>query len=193
MNRQSVRIWPRWSRRIQTRIEHGIGHGHAPVFMESLGNRAVIPEVSDFAPNSTNLLRRVRALPDRPPGVFGREWTEIPLRLKRETFTQFCGGVLAVRCRSDTPVQRRARAAQQGVAARSSRRLPRHFVDRDHARRLVGFHTNSGRLASIRVFSDVATIRVFENSVVLPRVSLSPGCSPSDSWPFFVPRRQPIV
>ena len=28
----------------------------------------------------------------------------------------------------------------------------------------VGFHTNSGRLASIRVCSDVATIRVFENS-----------------------------
>ena len=30
-----VRSWPRWSRRIPTRIAHGIGHGHARVFVES--------------------------------------------------------------------------------------------------------------------------------------------------------------
>ena len=34
---------------------------------------------------------------------------------------------------------------------------------------------------------------VFDSSVVVPRVSLCPGCLPSDSWPFFVPRRQPIA
>ena len=29
-----VRSWPKWSRRIPTIIAHGIGHGHARVFME---------------------------------------------------------------------------------------------------------------------------------------------------------------
>ena len=38
-----VRSQPRWSRRIPTRIAHGIGHGHARVFMDSIGNKAVIP------------------------------------------------------------------------------------------------------------------------------------------------------
>ena len=36
-----VRSWPRWSRRIPTRIAHGIGHGHARVFMDPIGNKAV--------------------------------------------------------------------------------------------------------------------------------------------------------
>ena len=62
----------------------------------------LMPACVASAPNPTNLLRRVRALPDQPPGVFRREWTEILLRLKREPFTRLCGGVLALRCRSDT-------------------------------------------------------------------------------------------
>ena len=36
---------------------------------------------------------------------------------------------------------------------------------------LLGFHRNSGRLASIRVFSDVARIRVFEDSALVLHVS----------------------
>ena len=39
-----VRGWPRWSRRIPTRIGHGIGHGHARVFMKPIGDKAVIPK-----------------------------------------------------------------------------------------------------------------------------------------------------
>ena len=40
-----VRSWPRWSRRIPTRIRNGIGHGHALVFMKTIGDKAVIPKV----------------------------------------------------------------------------------------------------------------------------------------------------
>ena len=38
-----VRSGPRWSRRIPTRIAHGIGHGDARVFMEAIVDKAVIP------------------------------------------------------------------------------------------------------------------------------------------------------
>ena len=38
-----VRSWPRWSRRIPTRIAHGIGHGDARVFMETIVDKAVLP------------------------------------------------------------------------------------------------------------------------------------------------------
>ena len=36
---------PRWSRRIPTRITNGIGHGHARVFMKTIGDKAAIPKV----------------------------------------------------------------------------------------------------------------------------------------------------
>ena len=48
-----VRSQPRWSRRIPTRIAHGIGHDHAWVFMDSIGNKAVNPKLAESAPNST--------------------------------------------------------------------------------------------------------------------------------------------
>ena len=48
-----VRSWPRWSRRIPTRIAHGIGHDHAWVFMDSIANKAVNPKLAESAPNST--------------------------------------------------------------------------------------------------------------------------------------------
>ena len=47
-----VRSRPRWSRRIPTRIAHGIGHDHAWVFMDSIGNKAVNPKLAESAPNS---------------------------------------------------------------------------------------------------------------------------------------------
>ena len=50
----SVRSWPRWSRRIPTRITHGIGHDHAWVFMDSIGNKAVNPKLAESAPNPTH-------------------------------------------------------------------------------------------------------------------------------------------
>ena len=50
-----VRSWPRWSRRIPTGIAHGIGHGHARVFMESLWQQGGYPELADSAPNLTLL------------------------------------------------------------------------------------------------------------------------------------------
>ena len=40
-----VRSWPRWSRRIRTRITNGIGHGHTRVFMKTIGDKAAIPKV----------------------------------------------------------------------------------------------------------------------------------------------------
>ena len=56
-----VRSWPRWSRRIPTGIAHGIGHGHARVFMESLWQQGGYPELADSAPNATPIVlaRRV--------------------------------------------------------------------------------------------------------------------------------------
>ena len=48
-----VRSRPRWSRRIPTRIAHGIGHDHAWVFMDSIGNKAVSLKLAESAPNST--------------------------------------------------------------------------------------------------------------------------------------------
>ena len=48
-----VRSRPRWSRRIPTRIAHGIGHDYAWVFMDSIGNKAVNPKLAESAPNST--------------------------------------------------------------------------------------------------------------------------------------------
>ena len=47
-----VRSRPRWSRRIPTRIAHGIGHDYAWVFMDSIGNKAVNPKLAESAPNS---------------------------------------------------------------------------------------------------------------------------------------------
>ena len=49
-----VRSWPRWSRRIPTRIAHGIGHGRARVFMESLWQQGGYPKLADSAPNATH-------------------------------------------------------------------------------------------------------------------------------------------
>ena len=49
-----VRSRPRWSRRIPTRIAHGIGHGQTPVFMESLWQQGCYPKVAESAPNSTD-------------------------------------------------------------------------------------------------------------------------------------------
>ena len=40
-----VRSWPRWSRRIPSRITNGIGHGHARVFMKTIGDKAAIRKV----------------------------------------------------------------------------------------------------------------------------------------------------
>ena len=49
-----VRSRPRRSRRIPTRIAHGIGHDHAWVFMDSIGNKAVNPKLAESAPNATH-------------------------------------------------------------------------------------------------------------------------------------------
>ena len=49
-----VRSRPRWFRRIPTRIAHGIGHDHARVFMDSIGNKAVNPKLAESAPNPTH-------------------------------------------------------------------------------------------------------------------------------------------
>ena len=46
-----VRSRPRWSRRIPTRIAHAIGHDHAWVFMDSIGNKSVNPKLAESAPN----------------------------------------------------------------------------------------------------------------------------------------------
>ena len=53
-----VRSQPRWSRRIPTRIAHGIGHDHAWVFMDSIGNKAVNPKLAESAPNATPVASR---------------------------------------------------------------------------------------------------------------------------------------
>ena len=53
-----VRSRPRWSRRIPTRIAHGIGHDHAWVFMDSIGNKAVNPKLAASAPNATDRYHR---------------------------------------------------------------------------------------------------------------------------------------
>ena len=49
-----VRSRPRWSRRIPTRIAHGIGHDHAWVFTDSIGNKAVSLKLAESAPNATH-------------------------------------------------------------------------------------------------------------------------------------------
>ena len=48
-----VRSRPRWSRRIPTRIAHRIGHDHAWVFMDSIGNKAVNFKLAESASNVT--------------------------------------------------------------------------------------------------------------------------------------------
>ena len=71
-----VRSRPRWSRRIPTRIAHGIGHDYAWVFMDSIGNKAVNPKLAESAPNPTDPRHR-RQAPDsrhisqRTPGECG--------------------------------------------------------------------------------------------------------------------------
>ena len=60
-----VRSQPRWSRRIPTRITHGIGHDHAWVFMDSIGNKAVNPKLAESAPNSC-ISPHTRGTPERP-------------------------------------------------------------------------------------------------------------------------------
>ena len=67
-----VRSRPRWSRRIPTRIAHGIGHDHAWVFMDSIGNKAVNPKLAESAPDAMNLYypvappSEIRHLPKHP-------------------------------------------------------------------------------------------------------------------------------
>ncbi len=56
-----VRSRPRWSRRIPARIAHGIGHDHAWVFMDSIGNKAVNPKLAESAPNTTHQRHRSEA------------------------------------------------------------------------------------------------------------------------------------
>ena len=64
-----VRSQPRWSRRIPTRIAHGIGHDHAWVFMDSIGNKAVNPKLAESAPNSTFAGRQTEFAPDSEASV----------------------------------------------------------------------------------------------------------------------------
>ena len=64
-----VRSRPRWSRRIPTRIAHGIGHDHAWVFMDSIGNKAVNPKLAESAPNAT-YRRRSRRWNAGDPGAY---------------------------------------------------------------------------------------------------------------------------
>ena len=40
-----VRSWPKWSRRIPTRITNGIGHGHPRACMKTIVDKAAIPKV----------------------------------------------------------------------------------------------------------------------------------------------------
>ena len=70
-NPAPVRVRPRWSSRIPTRIAHGFGHDHARVVMEGIGQRAVIPRWR--SPHRTpRISTRTRGAPDRmcrlPPG-----------------------------------------------------------------------------------------------------------------------------
>ena len=70
-NPAPVRVRPRWSSRIPTRIAHGFGHEHARVFMEAIGDRAVVPRWR--SPHRTpRISTRTRGAPDRmcrlPPG-----------------------------------------------------------------------------------------------------------------------------
>ena len=67
-----VRSWPRWSRRIPTGIAHGIGHGHARVFMESLWQQGGYPELAESAPNATSRCgRRTEPKRDRSTRKLG--------------------------------------------------------------------------------------------------------------------------
>ena len=59
-NPAPVRVRPRWSSGIPTRIAHGFGHDHARVFMEAIGDRAVVRFASPWV---------VRSLGGRRPGV----------------------------------------------------------------------------------------------------------------------------
>ena len=69
-----VRSWPRWSRRIRTRIAHGIGHGHARVFMESLWQQGGYPKLVASAPNSTFLGPAARARRARSTSLTPTSW-----------------------------------------------------------------------------------------------------------------------
>ena len=53
-NPAPVRVRPRWSYRIPTRIAHGIGHDHARVFMEAFGEQGGYPKLAESAPNATH-------------------------------------------------------------------------------------------------------------------------------------------
>ena len=70
-NPAPVRVRPRWSSRIPTRIAHGFGHEHARVFMEAIGDRAAVPRWR--SPHRTpSLLRNFRLFGPRPAGSTGK-------------------------------------------------------------------------------------------------------------------------
>ena len=64
-----VRSWPRWSRRIPTGIAHGIGHGHARVFMEFHWQQGGYPKLAASAPNSTHQRHHLAVRPRDMPST----------------------------------------------------------------------------------------------------------------------------
>ena len=80
-----VRSRPRWSRRIPTRIAHGIGHDHAWVFMDSIGNKAVNPKLAESAPNSTDYPTASRVTPPDVPSTSHRAADVRPSKPRRFT------------------------------------------------------------------------------------------------------------
>ena len=77
-----VRSRPRWSRRIPTRIAHGIGHDHAWVFMDSIGNKAVNPKLAESAPDTT--LQFHGRTPASRPTALGGGFSDRPARSRQD-------------------------------------------------------------------------------------------------------------
>ena len=129
-----VRSRPRWSRRIPTRIAHGIGHDYAWVFMDSIGNKAVNPKLAESAPNPTlpRCGQDTRRAPRRPP----RYLLHQPRRCGSETHPSPCAGVPSTAGVAGR--RKRAYAYSRGAtsgSARGDRGQRRKVTDRAAASR----------------------------------------------------------
>ena len=93
-----VRSWPKWSRRIPTRIAHGIGHGHARVFMESLWQQGVTGTVNETGFFTTSAGGFTGAVSDETCGTLTTTSATLTFsgstaRISESATSEFCGSI----------------------------------------------------------------------------------------------------
>ena len=127
-----VSSWPRWSRRIPTGIAHGIGHGHARVFMEFHWQQGGYS--SWRIPHRTPILDRIgaRGVASEEDTVYLCASRTSPAAFPNPLGCRSCGHVAQESSKVEPTTARQARPITSGAARDSA---ARHRDPRDEASR----------------------------------------------------------